>query len=143
MSKGNGKSKAMELADKKLQVTKELTKEEKQAEKKRRKDLRNVVTHKLRFDVLNRDGHICRYCGCKLGEKMANDEDCRLVVDHIIPLDKDGTNDMENLATACWVCNEGKKNTMLIKYGFEREYDLQVDKIIAVAETSVASLVQK
>jgi len=136
MAKDNGKSKTMELADKKLQVTKELTKEEKLKEKKRRKDLRNVVTHKLRFDVLNRDGNTCRYCGCKIGDKMANEEDCKLVVDHVIPLDKGGNNDMDNLVTACWVCNEGKKNTMLIKHGFEREYNLNKEKVIAVAETS-------
>lgn len=104
--------------------------ENKMAEAKRRKKLRNEVTHKLRFDVLERDSYRCKYCG----RSPKTTEGLEIVVDHIIPLELGGTNDMTNLLTACFECNEGKKDRRLAIIGFEREYKLPIDEILRLAE---------
>jgi 5-methylcytosine-specific restriction endonuclease McrA len=80
-----------------LTEKREQEKIEKKAEAKRRKELRNEITHKLRFDILERDKYTCQYCGKSPHGKRNNGEEVELVVDHIIPLDKGGTNDLKNL----------------------------------------------
>lgn len=60
-----------------------------------------AVSRRLRFEVLRRDGHTCRYCG-------ANAPDVALTVDHVIPTTLGGGDDPANLVTACQPCNAGK-----------------------------------
>lgn len=55
----------------------------------------------IRFRVLERDGFRCSYCGATPGNTS-------LHVDHVVPLVEGGTNDFENLRTACAECNLGK-----------------------------------
>lgn len=57
----------------------------------------------MRFHALARDGFRCQYCGA-----ASTDEDVRLEVDHILPLSRGGSDDIDNLITACHVCNRGK-----------------------------------
>lgn len=64
-----------------------------------------AVSKRLRFEILRRDGHRCRYCGA--GALAAP-----LTVDHITPLALGGTDDPDNLATACEPCNSGKTSTL-------------------------------
>jgi hypothetical protein len=104
----------------------------KKIEQKRRKKLRNEVTHKLRFDVLERDNFRCVNCGAS----PKTNSEIELVVDHILPLDKGGDNSLTNLATLCRSCNEGKKDRILAVKGFEREYQLPIEEILKVAATS-------
>lgn len=59
------------------------------------------VSRRLRFEVLRRDGHTCRYCG-----KTA--EDTELTVDHVVPVALGGADEPSNLVTACQECNAGK-----------------------------------
>lgn len=65
---------------------------------------RKPVPRALRYQVLRRDGHTCRYCG-------AQAPDVPLTVDHVIPVALGGTNDPSNLVTACRDCNSGKAAT--------------------------------
>lgn len=60
-----------------------------------------AVSKRLRFEILRRDNHACRYCGAKA-------PDVELVVDHVVPITLGGTNDPENLTAACQPCNNGK-----------------------------------
>lgn len=62
---------------------------------------RGSLTPSLRFEVLKRDGHRCRYCGA--GAELGP-----LQVDHVIPVAAGGKTEMSNLATACAICNAGK-----------------------------------
>lgn len=55
----------------------------------------------LRFSVFSRDNFTCRYCG-------RQSDIVPLHVDHVIPVCQGGTNDAENLITACSDCNLGK-----------------------------------
>lgn len=62
-----------------------------------------AVTRRVRFEVLRRDDHTCRYCGGKA-------PDVALTVDHVTPVALGGSDDPSNLVTACKDCNSGKSS---------------------------------
>lgn len=61
----------------------------------------------LRFAILRRDGFQCKYCG-----RTPNDG-AKLHVDHILAVSRGGSNNPENLVTACDSCNLGKFDALL------------------------------
>lgn len=63
-----------------------------------------AVTKRLRFEVLRRDNHTCRYCG-------AAAPDVELHVDHVVPGALGGSDDPSNLVASCRDCNSGKAST--------------------------------
>lgn len=65
-----------------------------------------AITKKLRFEVFKRDGFQCGYCGKQPPEAI-------LEVDHIEPKSKGGKDDINNLITACFDCNRGKRDIPL------------------------------
>lgn len=67
---------------------------------------RKEISKKMRFEVFKRDNFTCQYCG-----RMA--PDVVLQVDHIKPVSKGGKNEMINLVTSCFDCNNGKSNVEL------------------------------
>jgi hypothetical protein len=73
---------------------------------------RKYRVHKER--VFMRDGRVCRYCG--------SDEE-PLHIDHIIPLSRRGTNEIENLQILCKPCH------------FEKTRQEQNDQYIKQSET--------
>lgn len=62
------------------------------------------VSKRVRFEILRRDNHACRYCG-------ATAPDVKLTVDHVVPVALGGSDDPSNLVTACAPCNSGKTST--------------------------------
>jgi hypothetical protein len=58
----------------------------------------------VRFEVLRRDGHTCRYCGAAV-------PDVPITVDHVVPRALGGSDDPSNLVAACRECNSGKAAT--------------------------------
>lgn len=60
-----------------------------------------AVSKRLRYEILRRDNHACRYCGAKASE-------VKLTVDHVVPQSLGGSDDPDNLAAACTACNGGK-----------------------------------
>lgn len=60
-----------------------------------------AVSRRLRFEILRRDDHTCRYCGRRA-------PDVALTVDHVKPAALGGADTPENLVTACSDCNTGK-----------------------------------
>lgn len=62
---------------------------------------RKALSKKIRFDVFKRDMFCCQYCG-KTPPMVI------LEVDHIIPVSKNGKDEIDNLITACFDCNRGK-----------------------------------
>ena len=63
---------------------------------------RALMTDKLRYQVLCRDGHRCVLCGASAKDGV------KLHVDHIIPVSKGGKTELSNLRTLCERCNLGK-----------------------------------
>jgi hypothetical protein len=63
-----------------------------------------AVTKRMRFEILRRDNHACRYCG-------ATAPDVKLTVDHVLPVALGGSDEPANLVAACQPCNAGKSAT--------------------------------
>lgn len=64
-----------------------------------------AVSKRLRYEVLRRDNHACRYCG-------ATAPDVKLNVDHVIPKSLGGIDTPTNLVTSCADCNSGKTSSL-------------------------------
>lgn len=62
------------------------------------------VSKRLRYEILRRDNHTCRYCG-------AQAPDVPLTVDHVVPVALGGPDEASNLVAACKDCNAGKSST--------------------------------
>ena len=62
---------------------------------------RKSIPGRLRHKVFQRDGYRCVECG-------ASNEETTLHVDHIKPVAKGGTNNINNLQTLCKKCNLAK-----------------------------------
>jgi len=67
---------------------------------------RKTLSKALRFEVFKRDKFKCVYCG-------ASAPDVLLQIDHIDPVSGGGTNNILNLVTACFGCNNGKSDKKL------------------------------
>lgn len=59
------------------------------------------ISKRLRFQIFQRDGFACVYCGRRTPAVT-------LEVDHRIPRCAGGSDDPSNLVSACWDCNRGK-----------------------------------
>jgi hypothetical protein len=81
------------------------------------------ISKKTRFDVFKRDQFQCTYCGAHPSETVL------LELDHVHPVAEGGTNDIDNLVTACWDCNRGKGAGLLSSIPHSLE-----DKAAVVAE---------
>jgi len=110
--------------------------------------IRKIVSQKKLDDLFARDKWRCRYCGIRVAgnrkhfKKFANaigmpeliagrtDESRHglyLILmasyDHVKPVNQDGTNDAENLVTACWCCQFGKYKYSLKDLGLTGPID--------------------
>jgi len=64
---------------------------------------RKSINEKIRYQVFSRDNFRCQACG------RGSKDGVKLTVDHRIPVDWGGSNDISNLLTLCEECNRGKK----------------------------------
>jgi len=72
------------------------------------KNVRETIPLNVRWKILKKDNYTCVKCG----QSPAKNNDIELEIDHILPVAKGGTNDIENLQTLCRNCNQGKKDKM-------------------------------
>lgn len=68
---------------------------------KRPKSGRRLISPRIRFLVLERDGFACSYCGARPPEAV-------LHIDHVVSRADAGADDIVNYRTACADCNLGK-----------------------------------
>lgn len=68
----------------------------------RRKRIGGYKGAEIRYSVMKRDGFKCVLCG-------STASDAPLEIDHIIPIAKGGSNNLNNLRTVCEICNIGKQ----------------------------------
>ncbi len=59
------------------------------------------VLHVSRKAIFARDEHVCQYCGAR---------STSLTIDHVIPKDRGGTSEWNNLVCCCTKCNNLKGN---------------------------------
>jgi len=64
---------------------------------------RKAVSPTTRFLVFKRDLYTCRICRCS---------GVALVLDHVIPVSRGGSDAMENLQVLCVPCNQGKGSSL-------------------------------
>ena len=86
---------------------------------------KKYVPQNLRKKVFERDNYTCVYCGVQACEEL-------LQIDHVIPRCMGGSNNINNLVTACKKCNN-RKNGRMPKIG-------DVEKLASVLGTSVEYL---
>lgn len=80
------------------------------------------MSKKIRFEVFKRDSFTCQYCG-KAAPNVI------LHVDHVIPVSKDGDNDITNLITSCIDCNLGKSDRELSDDAVLQKRKKQLDEL--------------
>ena len=120
---------------------------------KTKKSIRIPIRQKQLEELFNRDGWHCRYCGNPVGgnrkhfKKFAKQIDFPELVhgrsdetrhgiylmmmasyDHVKPVNQGGTNDSDNLVTACWCCQFGKYKFSLDELGLTGPIDLELVK---------------
>ena len=84
---------------------------------------RKNFSSKQRAEIYKKSGGCCQLCG----RKISFDE---FTIDHIIPLNGGGTNDIDNLAAACKICNSFKADIYPAQF-FDRITEIfmyQMDK---------------
>lgn len=67
---------------------------------------RKGISPKVRFEVFKRDSFKCQYCGRAAPEIV-------LELEHVEPHSKGGSDEILNLITSCWACNNGKGDRSL------------------------------
>lgn len=67
---------------------------------------RRKISTRIRFEVFKRDSFRCQYCGRGAPEIV-------LELEHITPHSKGGSDEILNLVTSCWECNNGKSDKLL------------------------------
>jgi len=81
----------------------------------------------IKMYVRARDKYICQYCG-EIRPK-------RLEVDHIIPRSRGGSTTPDNLAAACYDCNQKKGNWTAVEFGYPEVQQRVRKSLKAVAHT--------
>lgn len=81
-----------------------------------------AISKKVRFEVFKRDSFTCQYCG-----KCA--PDVVLNLDHIHPRARGGKDDILNLITSCYDCNQGKSDRELSDGTVIQKRKLQLDQL--------------
>lgn len=72
---------------------------------------RRLFTYEERKAILQSSGNKCACCGIKLTTKT-------MTVEHIIPIYRGGTNDVENLTALCETCNKDKGDILYLPRSF-------------------------
>jgi len=64
------------------------------------------LTAEMKSKVWANSGHCCWYCGKKMNFELVGKREAS--IDHVLPVAKGGTDDIENLVLACPPCNNRK-----------------------------------
>lgn len=72
----------------------------------------NWIRRDKRLAIYLRDNFRCVYCGKNLARCAAK----LRTLDHVIPVTKNGTNEADNLCTACKKCNDAKGDRTAWEY---------------------------
>jgi HNH endonuclease len=81
-----------------------------------------AITKKVRFEVFKRDKFACQYCGRTAPDVILN-------VDHIEPRAGGGSDNILNLITSCFDCNQGKKDRTLTDHSVIAKQKAQLDQL--------------
>lgn len=77
-----------------------------------KKDRGRYVPRRIRELVLRKHGYRCRICGSQRD----------LQIDHVIPINRGGNNDLRNLQILCGRCNQQKGISIVSERSYEKGY---------------------
>ena len=60
--------------------------------------------------LIQRDGNLCRLCNTEIDLSLTRNSRFGATIDHIVPLSKGGSDDIENMQLTHWICNIKKGN---------------------------------
>jgi len=89
--------------------------------------------YRLRFQVLERDNYQCQYCG----QYAPN---VRLEVDHRVAVADGGSNDLTNLVTACFACNQGKNGLWGLRKARPRKVKARLTRAGSKTPTKISRI---
>lgn len=69
---------------------------------------RNKIPETIRQEVRQRAKYLCEYCHASEQWQYI-----RFTIDHIVPLTQGGTDEVDNLALACFHCNRRKSDRLM------------------------------
>jgi 5-methylcytosine-specific restriction endonuclease McrA len=94
---------------------------------------KRTLTREEKDQIKEKSNYTCKYCKC---ENMLI-----MTVDHVIPLDRGGTDVVSNLACCCYTCNQLKGNLLPAEF---REYlkALKILKKLGKFELSMKGMAQ-
>ena len=69
---------------------------------RQRSEERTYIPQQIRYQVLSECGGVCAHCGNRLNIGH------NFTLEHIIPLNKGGTNETENFVALCYPCKIGR-----------------------------------
>ena len=95
---------------------------------------RESIPNYIRFQVFKRDKFTCQYCGRSGVE---------LEADHIVPKSKGGSNDIDNLITACKACNRGKRDIDVLPTGFVLKRESKTRRVQLILRPSIYDDIKK
>jgi 5-methylcytosine-specific restriction endonuclease McrA len=90
----------------------------KSTKKTKPKNKRTIFTKSIRHEVFKKCNHKCIECG-------ATKEISTLHIDHIVPISRNGTDELSNLQILCQDCNLAKKNRIYEKVNLLESEPLQ------------------
>lgn len=70
--------------------------------------MRKPIPKGIRFEVFKRDNYTCKECN-----KSKKTHNIALEIDHIMPVSKGGTDEINNLQTLCYNCNRNKSDLII------------------------------
>jgi hypothetical protein len=82
---------------------------------------RERIHNKTRFKVFERDEYICQYCARRCYDSWLTDPR-QLTIDHLVPVNGGGRNDIDNLITSCIECNVIKSDKHFKSIEDARQY---------------------
>lgn len=92
------------------------------------------VSRATRFKVFQRDNFTCRFCGLRAPDVI-------LEVDHFTPKSRGGSDNEENLGTACFDCNRGKRDKLVNEpSGLTPYEELEIDRDVLLGHLELARL---
>lgn len=74
---------------------------------RQRSEERTYIPQQIRYQVLSECGGVCAHCGNRLNIGH------NFTLEHIIPLNKGGTNETENFVALCYPCNKAKSDDIV------------------------------
>lgn len=81
-------------------------------------NMRQDIPISTRKMIYEKSGGVCTHCGKHISYQKAT-------IDHVIPLYRGGSNELTNMVTLCWECNQAKDTKIIQAFEYYKYLDIQ------------------